>query len=536
MVIKRLSGADSSSSSKRLAPAAERYPQLVALGKSSYVTQSGINKLLRAVAADGTPEAFSRASQYRARKNLCSTETEYGCFVNTVGLECTRKIRGQVETTTEQIGFQNPLAFFHHHCSHSPDYAAIVRAALEKHPCAPISPWHIIIYQDGIDPSDGLSKNHSRKSTAFYWSFLELGPEALCQEQVWGTVTTMRAMLITALTGGYARITEEVLNQFFGDVHDIRRSGVRITLAGEPDRYHTIVAVTGCLFGDEPALKEMTDCKGHQGQKPCLLCKNGCLHNGVAGAPSLHEHSDYLVSIATIDFNKFDLHTDITLRDTVSRLRTYHQTLHNDEYAHRSMLLGFNHNPHSIILNPRFDLNIASIVMFDWGHVYVANGLADGEFGMFMKVMQKSSRVTTYTECAKYVETFTLPKDRASLDELFTSERNKQFEERGVQVLFQRVPGTCADPMALLGQRCRSARCGHGGRAVDDGGVDCPHSFASSPDWRGDAHRPRGCHQCTFGVVHCSVWGESHEAQTPLCASSPRHVEKVRHFALCVNS
>ena len=59
----------------------ERHNKLTRLGKEAYVSRSGINKLLSAVAAEGLPEAYSRATQYRARKTRCNTATPFGRLV-----------------------------------------------------------------------------------------------------------------------------------------------------------------------------------------------------------------------------------------------------------------------------------------------------------------------------------------------------------------------------------------------------------------------------------------------------------------------
>ena len=134
----------------------ERDRKLALLGRESYVSKSGIEKLLKGVQRDGLPDTFDRSAQHRARKNLCATETDYGKLVSEVVLVA--------EDGSEiKQGFQNPLAMLQYHCEHSPHYAEIVRTALDVSPCAPSSPWGIILYQDGVDPSDGLAKNHSRK-------------------------------------------------------------------------------------------------------------------------------------------------------------------------------------------------------------------------------------------------------------------------------------------------------------------------------------------------------------------------------------
>lgn len=118
---------------------------LVSLGKSAFVSKSGIDKLLATVKDTGLPDAFSRSSQYRARKQVCNTETRFGKLV--------------VQDPATGLAFQNPLAFLAYHAEHSPHYADIVKNALLVHPCGPATPWTIVLYQDGVDPSDGLAKS-----------------------------------------------------------------------------------------------------------------------------------------------------------------------------------------------------------------------------------------------------------------------------------------------------------------------------------------------------------------------------------------
>ena len=172
----------------------ERYTKLTSLGKRSYISQSGIATLLDTVQKDGLPEASSRSTQYRARKHVCGTETPYGKLVHEVEL-VDRK--GKLTN----ISMQNPLAMLYYNANNSIDFAAITQNALRAHPCDPSHKWNIVIYQDGVNPSDGLSKNQSRKSCVFYWSFLEFGMRALAHEEVWFTPIVVRQEIVNALEG-----------------------------------------------------------------------------------------------------------------------------------------------------------------------------------------------------------------------------------------------------------------------------------------------------------------------------------------------
>ena len=165
--------------------------ELVSMGKASFVSKSGIEKLLASVREQGMPGASSRKAQYDARKHICGQQTPYGKLVETMSFE--------MNGTPTTLPFQNPQAFLWYHYRNSPHYAMVVDDAMRKYPSD--RPWRLIIYQDGVDPSDGLASNHSRKSTVFYWSFVELGLHALAHEHVWGTVCLVRSHDAIELAG-----------------------------------------------------------------------------------------------------------------------------------------------------------------------------------------------------------------------------------------------------------------------------------------------------------------------------------------------
>ena len=163
--------------------------------------------------------------------------------------------------TSKGFSFQNPLAWLAYNCKHSPHFSSLVKKALSEHPCTPSTPWNLIIYQDGVDPSDGLAKNHSRKSAVFYWSFKEFGMSALAHEEVWGVISVARYQEHQQFDGGVSRLFEKVLELFFNDTHDLMRAGVSIEIDGS---HVVIFGRASILLADIPAIKE------------CLLFVLGC--------------------------------------------------------------------------------------------------------------------------------------------------------------------------------------------------------------------------------------------------------------------
>ena len=401
--------------SKKMRNSAESSFDLMGLGRASFVSKSGIAGLLSAVKKDGIPSSFDRRTQYRARKRVASTETPYGKLVDTLPLP-----------DGETIAVQNPLAFLWYNCQKSPDYAEMIRQSLERSPSSPASPWNLILYQDGVDPSDGLSNNHSRKSCVWYWSFLELGLRDLAKEEVWGTLCVMRASRASKLPGGITTLFGKLLGFFFGTT-DIRLAGVPVILDGskrgeQPLQRH-IFAQVGCLLADMPALKEMLNCKGHGGHKCCCLCRNAT-NTGIPGIP-LHLTCTAAVPITTFDLSLFDKYTDENMRDTLRRLEAHHDSfvagdMTKHDFEMREIVLGWTWVPDNPILVPKFRLNIASCVMFDWAHVYVNDGVADAEFGRCMKVMHSHRSQSSYCNLREYIARFTLPKCAPAISRLFS--------------------------------------------------------------------------------------------------------------------
>ena len=158
----------------------ERHKVLMSLGMESHASGRAIAALMNDIEEfeDGVPTAHSRNTLYRARNTVCDELTPYGPLV------VTKDVKG-IKTAEHKIAIQNPLAMLWKAVQISSWFTTLLQDALRNTASSCSSPWSIILYQDGVNPSDGLSKNMSRKSGAFYWSFLEFGMEALSKEESW---------------------------------------------------------------------------------------------------------------------------------------------------------------------------------------------------------------------------------------------------------------------------------------------------------------------------------------------------------------
>ena len=388
-------------------------------GKESFATQRAISNLCETVRNEGLPEATSRKTLYRARKGLTQTKTPFGLIVETVDAPTKKQ-------PMLKIGIQNPLAMLFYAALMSPTYSALLRATMEVQPSRPDSPWSLILYQDGVDPSDGLAKNHSRKSNVFYWNILEFGMSALAAEETWFTACCIRYDVIKEQTGGIPWLTQLILRRFFDpNGYDAEYAGVDLQL--HDGSTTTVYLKLRLLFADEPGLKEMLSNKGHAGHKPCVLCKNATLHQAPGGGVPWHiRFPTYAKSIAAPALSGFIAHTDVSIRRSVETLNACKPLLGVEAFKDKEQIYGFTWNPVSIITDPRLLVPVASCLHFDWAHCLVCDGCVDHEFGLFMHHMMFRRRTTaSYAEFREFLREWLLPKHWGDMMHLFTDEANK---------------------------------------------------------------------------------------------------------------
>ena len=162
------------------------------------------------------------------------------------------------------IAVQNPLAMLWTCVRECGKFAMLIGQILQ----AANLPLTIVLYLDGITPSDGLTKIDERKLTAVYWSFLEFGPSLLSIEEVWFCLTCTRLSVTNNLDGQISNLLAEIVSRYFcnSEGKDLRTRGDMLPLASP------LLLTAAIGVGDEPALHDAILCKGHAGFRCCALC------------------------------------------------------------------------------------------------------------------------------------------------------------------------------------------------------------------------------------------------------------------------
>lgn len=385
--------------------------------------------ILKDIEQHGIPKGFSRASQYRTRKAIL----EDASLLEVQSFDV--KIKDKV--ITYKVSFLRPCAYLQYLCKHSTVYAEVILRALETTPSSPTNPWTIILYQDGVDPGDGLTKEKSRHCAVFYWSFFEFGMDVLCHEEFWAPAAIIRTDTTKKI--GMQVISYRVAEMFHKE-RDIFIQGVTLEMGLQLFR---LFAHLQLLLADAPALAEMTGSKGHSGLKNCGVCMNGTNPRPPGGATPMHEFHAFCVPTTECDYSKFRKHTNRSLRDLYCRLCEMQRTKTPGELEHlETNVYGYTWSPQNILAEPRFKVlpdndKPVTCIGYDWAHTVLQGGIADNEFGEFMKQMHRATtqegiaHSCTYLKFGEYLSRWKFAKGRNPLERLFDQDHQTRFINSG---------------------------------------------------------------------------------------------------------
>ena len=131
-------------------------------GRVSHVTARGLAAVLRQVQEEGLPDAVSRSSVARHRRQDVQRQTDFGDLLQEVPV----LLKSGREST---VWVQHPLAMLATTASEFHDIAALM---------ADTSTLDIVLYSDEITPGQQIKGNY-RKCQTIYWSLINFGPELL---------------------------------------------------------------------------------------------------------------------------------------------------------------------------------------------------------------------------------------------------------------------------------------------------------------------------------------------------------------------
>ena len=378
---------------------------LLRLGRRSFATQSAISELCRAVETDGLPKFYSRKAQSTTMTKFTNQQTPYGPLLTTL-VVC-----------GVTLAVQCPGPMVHYCAAHCSGFASLLAEAVARHGAD--NPWELIVYADGVSPADTLSKNDQRKFYAIYWSFRQLGQEALGTEEPWFTLAIVRLTELAKLDGGLSHLLGVLLDTYIFNPEGVHfsLSGVAVALASGV----VVLRATFAIFiGDEPALADMCLAKGHAGIKSCMRCANLVLcRYFVEGRDSPSN-----IRNTEIEFSKFEPLTVARLRMMLQWLKDMHPILSNTKFADLTNRFGFNHSDFTLAMKPY--AQFPTSIMFDWMHLYMVSGLLPQEFGKCMRELRRNGAPTGYPAVLEFLSKWTWPRSiQINMRKIFHAKANK---------------------------------------------------------------------------------------------------------------
>ena len=330
-----------------------------------HVSARALSAILTKAKREGLPELHSRSHITSARDISAYEDTPYGLLQQTVQLEGVRP------GTHVNLELQHPLAMLYHACKQGGSFSALMQSRLASHPPSPSTPWHLVMYSDGVTPGDAFAMENRRKLQVVYFSFLELEPVALCREDAWFMITAKRETEISKVLSGMSQVVGACIKAFFCN-------GVNAALAGAmlsfPTGTSALLFLSLDIFvQDELAHKIIWHMKGSSGTCFCIKCINA-----FAAKSELDADDDSgLIQCAIIKDSDLVCHTDETLFTTVDRLAAANATDAPGEFKARQQRVGFTYTPRNMLydLELRPYLKPISQYMHDMMHVLAAGGV-----------------------------------------------------------------------------------------------------------------------------------------------------------------
>ena len=364
-----------------------------------HISASALASVLDDVDEHGVPEAHSRRHMREARDLAAEEHTPYGPLYHTVELDA---IGGGRKT----MRIVHPFALLWFAYATCATFAMLIDARLLEHPATVDQPWSLVMYSDEVTPGDALAHDQTRKIQVVYFSFLELGSNVLSREESWFTVTAKRSSEVTKISGGMSQVFGAILTVFFATAGtNMAVSG--LTLKHRDNPMVRIFAKLKCFVQDGGAHKITWHCKGDGGLRLCMLCKNLFTHK----SELCDDDGSGLLRCNVIVDSELDMATDAEIINTVRDLAAHADVDSKGDFEARQKIVGFVHEPSSMLLNPDLDgvIQPASQFMHDWMHGIFGNGVFNILIYLVLEAFQDNGVANIWDHVGGYLRNYKWP-------------------------------------------------------------------------------------------------------------------------------
>ena len=257
-----------------------------------------------------------------------------------------------------------------HTVTRCPSWAEALEAALNATSDETLT---AVLYHDELVCGNILAPRQSKKICLLYLSFREMRIH-LHKEAAWLTIACLQRMAIKDVEGGMSLIMATICKEVHKQTH---LDGFPLPLPSGPRKF--ALRARSLFLSDHDAQRATWGVKGSAGIKPCMHCCN-ILNNG-------SEIFEPFRPLSESDCSKFIPFKDeeyFQCADELGRIRRV------GERAERQTVLGFNHIPGGMLLEPHCRAHLPpSASCADAFHCYYSNGVASWECGLLQHELQK---------------------------------------------------------------------------------------------------------------------------------------------------
>ena len=412
-------GADCGACTSAMALAKAKRSRLAELGRSHYVSKSGIEALLNEVLHmpdDELPKNFSRATITAACNEVISEPTSYGTLVQVAQLRFK-------DGSFYELPYLAPMPLLEHLMSECTPFAEVVWRMLQKQPPSHAKPWRIALYSDEITPGNTVKALNYRKVQSIYWTFLEL--EQATNENFWFPWCFARSSSVENVEAGMSCIFRAVVLSFFEFNGHSMLTGM---ILRHQQSTCMLIARIGACISDESALHMMYLNKGASGTMQCLFCSN--LTHKTAHLVDV-DRTRELVPAWCTDVGRLRFHTSASIYEIMRCLGDVAALGNKGRLELLEQQLGFNYAVEGLLMDERCKRYIdpIDITMYDHQHCLYQNGVFNITVGQFMRRIFPHFK---YTDLDEFTRPWRLPRrytsSTAGLDMASSKRAKSSFE------------------------------------------------------------------------------------------------------------
>ena len=257
--------------------------------------------------------------------------------------------------------------------SESEELTRLYSQAARMYPCTADRPWQMIVGFDEYAPGAKLKPHNNRKVMVLSFTFLELGRDALWEENCWVTPVAVRHSHIVRVKGGWSHMLAKYLTCHLLGAQGVSTAGVPLMLNGQP---FLLFAKLKFMLADMEGHKQALSTKGASGLRPCAL------HHNVLSKDSDLVHRDQrFVEISCAEPDRFQRSTSTGIYEIIDTLqqaaeRVSAGTLTKTRFEQMQKAFGYTWCPSGLLTEQRLrqEYDITTVLVFDWMHTTLSDG------------------------------------------------------------------------------------------------------------------------------------------------------------------